>query len=52
MARVAAALIALICWLGLGLQFWSSFTFRHYDLLLTLWTLARFFTIICNLALA
>lgn len=52
MARAAAALVALICWVGIGLQFWASFTFRHYDLLLTLWTLARFFTIISNLALA
>jgi len=52
MGRAAAALIALVCWLGLGLQFWASFTFRHYDVLLTLWTLARFFTIISNFALA
>ena len=52
MARAAAAFIALVCWVGIGLQFWASFTFRHYDLVLTLWTLARFFTIICNLALA
>ena len=52
MARAAAALIALVCWVGIGVQFWASFTFRHYDLALTLWTLARFFTIICNLALA
>ena len=52
MRRVAAALVALICWVGIGLQFWASYTFRHYDLLLTLWTLARFFTIISNLALA
>ena len=52
MARAAAAFIALVCWIGIGLQFWASFTFRHYDLVLTLWTLARFFTIICNLALA
>ena len=52
MPRFAAALVALICWVGIGLQFWSSFVFRHYDLGLTLWTLARFFTIISNLALA
>jgi hypothetical protein len=52
MHRVAATFVALICWAGLGLQFWASFTFRHYDLLLTLWTLARFFTIISNLAVA
>jgi hypothetical protein len=52
MARVAAGFIALVCWAGIALQFWASFTFRHYDLMLTLWTLARFFTIISNLALA
>jgi len=52
MARAAAAFIALVCWIGIGLQFWASFTFRHYDLVLTLWTLARFFTIISNLVLA
>jgi len=52
MHKVAAALVALICWTGIGLQFWSSFTFRHYDLVLTVWTLARFFTIISNLVLA
>jgi hypothetical protein len=52
MPRAAAALIALVCWAGIALQFWASYTFRHYDLLLTLWTLARFFTIISNLALA
>ena len=52
MHKAAAALIALVCWAGLVLQFWASYTFRHYDLILTLWTLARFFTIISNLALA
>jgi hypothetical protein len=52
MGRAAAALIALVCWVGLGLQFWASFTSHHFDVLLTLWTLARFFTILANLALA
>jgi hypothetical protein len=52
MRRAAAGLIAFVCWAGILLQFWASFTFRHYDLALTLWTLARFFTIISNLALA
>lgn len=52
MHKAAAALIALVCWVGIALQFWASYTFRHYDLILTLWTLARFFTIISNLALA
>lgn len=52
MRRVAATLIAFVCWAGILLQFWASYTFRHHDLALTLWTLARFFTIISNLALA
>jgi len=52
MHKAAAASIALVCWAGIGIQFWSSYVFRHYDLFLTLWTLARFFTIISNLALA
>jgi hypothetical protein len=52
MRNLAAAFVAIVCWVGIGLQFWASFTFRHYDLVLTLWTLARFFTIISNFALA
>jgi len=52
MPRAAAALVAMICWAGIAIQFWASYIFRHHDLVLTLWTLARFFTIICNLALA
>jgi hypothetical protein len=52
MARIAAAIVALVCWVGISLQFWASFTFRHYDFVLTVWTLLRFFTIISNLALA
>ena len=31
MRRAAAALIALICWAGLALQFWASFTSNQYD---------------------
>ena len=52
MHKAAAAAVALICWAGIALQFWASYTFRHYDLILTVWTLARFFTIISNLVLA
>lgn len=52
MHKAAAALVALVCWTGIALQFWASYTFRNYDLILTLWTLARFFTIIGNFALA
>jgi hypothetical protein len=51
MGRAAAALIALICWTGIGLQFWAGYSHSH-DFIATLWGLARFFTIIGNLALA
>lgn len=49
--RLAAALIALVCWVGLALNF--SATFAHNDsVLATLWRLGHFFTIISNFALA
>jgi hypothetical protein len=51
MPRVAAALIALVCWAGIALQFSATLANQH-TALLTLWVLARFFTIICNLAVA
>jgi hypothetical protein len=51
MRKAAAALMALICWTGIAIQFWASFSHTH-DVLATLWNLARFFTIISNLALA
>ena len=51
MHKAAAALIALVCWAGIALQFWASYSHSH-DLIVTLWTLARFFTIISNLAVA
>jgi hypothetical protein len=50
-ARAAAALIALICWAGLALQFSASYEQSH-DLFSTIWVLARFFTIVSNFALA
>ena len=51
MARIAAALIALVCWTGIAINLWNSYSHSH-DLLVTLWTVARFFTIIGNLARA
>jgi hypothetical protein len=51
MGRVAAAIIALVCWAGIAIQFWASYDHTH-DVLTTLWNLARFFTIISNLAVA
>ena len=49
MPRAAAALIALVCSAGIALQFSATYAGQH-DLALTLWVLARFFTVICNLA--
>lgn len=43
--------MALVCWAGLVVQFWANYQ-HSGDPLETLWTLARFFTIISNLALA
>ena len=51
MPKAAAALIALVCWAGIIIQFWASYGHSH-DFVATLWTLARFFTIISNFALA
>lgn len=51
MARLAAALVALICWAGLSIQFAATFDHQQ-DVLGTLWVLARFFTIITNLLIA
>jgi hypothetical protein len=49
--RLAAALIALACWVGLALNFSATYA-NDKDLVATLWRLGHFFTIISNLALA
>ena len=51
MPRLAAALVAIVCWAGLAVQFSATYA-NHPDVLATLWILARFFTIVTNLALA
>ena len=51
MHRAAAALVAIICWAGLAIQFSATFAHQH-DIAATLWILARFFTIITNLLVA
>ena len=49
--RAAAGLIALVCWVGLGVRF--SVSYEHIGRVAgTLWVLARYFTIISNLLLA
>jgi hypothetical protein len=51
MRNAAAALVAIVCWAGLALQFAATYGNSH-DVLAAMWTLARFFTMISNLALA
>jgi hypothetical protein len=51
MPRIAAAIIAIVCWAGLAIQFSASYA-NHVDLISTLWSLGRFFTILTNLLLA
>ena len=51
MRSTAAALVALVCWAGLAVQFSATYGNQH-DIASTLWVLARFFTITTNLLLA
>ena len=51
MGRAAAAAIAFVCWTGIALNLWARYSHTH-DLLASLWAVARFFTILSNLALA
>ena len=51
MRNLAAALVALICWAGLAIQFSATYAAQH-DVGATLWILLRFFTVITNLMVA
>ena len=51
MRNIAAAIVALICWAGLAIQFSATYANQH-DVVSTLWILVRFFTVLTNLALA
>jgi len=51
MHRAAAALVALICWAGLAIQFAATYGHQH-GILATSWILLRFFTVITNLLVA
>jgi hypothetical protein len=51
MPRIAAGLVALICWAGLAVQFRATYA-SHHDIAATIWILLRFFTVITNLLLA
>ncbi len=52
MARLAAALIALVAWVGLGVQFRASLAMTGGDPVDTAWVMLRYFTVITNLAVA
>jgi hypothetical protein len=51
MRNAAAALVALICWAGLAIQFSATYASQR-DVVATLWILLRFFTIMTNLIVA
>lgn len=51
MPRAAAALVAIVCWAGLAVQFSATFGAQH-NVAGSLWILARFFTILTNLLVA
>ena len=51
MRNMTAAIVALICWAGLAIQFSATYSSQH-DVVTTLWILVRFFTVLTNLGLA
>jgi hypothetical protein len=51
MRNLAAAVVALICWAGLAIQFSATYAGQH-DVAATLWVIARYFTVLTNLAVA
>jgi hypothetical protein len=51
MRNALAALVAIVCWAGLAIQFSATYGHEH-QLVGTLWILARFFTVTTNLLVA
>jgi len=51
MRNLAAAIVAIVCWIGLGIQFAHTYGFEH-EVPLTLWVIGRFFTVTTNLFVA
>jgi hypothetical protein len=51
MPRIAAALVAIVCWAGVAVQFSTTYAQQH-DVAISAWILLRYFTIITNLLLA
>ena len=50
-ARIAAAIVALVAWTGLGVQFAATYA-GSGSVAETLWIVLRYFTVITNLAVA
>ena len=46
MRNLAAALVAIMCWVGLAIQFANTFGNQHHQVATTLWVLVRFFTVL------
>lgn len=51
MPRLAAALVALVCWAGLAIQFSATYASAH-SAAVTTWILLRYFTVLTNFAVA
>ncbi|HEY1231303.1 MAG TPA: Pr6Pr family membrane protein [Ramlibacter sp.] len=51
MRNAFAALVAIVCWAGLAIQFAATYG-HHHQLVTTIWILGRFFTIVTNLIVA
>ena len=51
MRKAAALLVAIICWVGLAVQFSATYAAQQ-EVAATLWVLARFFTVLTNLLVA
>jgi hypothetical protein len=51
MRNLAAALVAIICWAGLAIQFADTYNNQHH-VATALWILARFFTVLTNVLVA
>lgn len=51
MHRAGAALVAIVCWAGVAVQFSATYGAQH-DVATAVWILARFFTILTNVLVA
>lgn len=52
LARIAAAIVAIIAWVGLGTQLQASLALVGDDVPVALWTMLFYFTVITNLLVA